>query len=39
MEQHLVSELKELLKPMKDELTKLAEQAVKKGIRTTSFTL
>lgn len=39
MEQHLLTELKELLKPMKDELTKIAEQAVKKVIRTTSFTL
>jgi hypothetical protein len=39
MEQHLVPELKELLAPMRDELTKFAEQAVKKVIRSTSFTL
>lgn len=39
MEQHLVAELKELLAPMRDELTKIAEQAVKKVIRSTSFTL
>jgi hypothetical protein len=39
MEQHLVAELKDLLTPVKGELTKIAEQAVKKVIRTTSFTL
>jgi flagellar biosynthesis/type III secretory pathway protein FliH len=39
MDQHLITELKELLKPMRDELTKIAEQAVKKVINTTAFTL
>lgn len=39
LEQHLVPELKELLEPMRDELTKFAKQAVKKVIRSTSFTL
>lgn len=39
MEQHLVTELKDLLAPMRGELTKIAEQAVKKVIRSTSFTL
>jgi hypothetical protein len=39
MEQHLVAELKDLLAPMRGELTKIAEQAVNKVIRSTSFTL
>jgi hypothetical protein len=39
LDQHLVAELKDLLAPVKGELTKIAEQAVKKVIRTTSFTL
>ena len=39
MSQHLVAELKDLLAPMRDELTKFAEQAVKKVIRSTTFTL
>ena len=39
LDQHLVTELKELLAPVKGEITKIAEQAVKKVIRTTSFTL
>ena len=39
LDQHLVGELKELLAPVKGEVTKIAEQVVKKVIRTTSFTL
>ena len=39
LDQHLVPELKDLLAPVKGELTKIAEQAVKKVIRSTSFTL
>jgi hypothetical protein len=39
LDQHLVAELKDLLAPVKGELTKIAEQPIKKVIRTTSFTL
>jgi hypothetical protein len=39
LDQHLVGELKELQAPVKGEVTKIAEQAVKKVMRTTSFTL
>jgi hypothetical protein len=39
MDEHLNRELKDLLKPMREELTKIAEHAVKKVIRSTTFTL
>ena len=39
MDEHLTRELKDLVQPMREELTRIAEQAVKKMIRSTTLTL